>query len=139
MVPRLKVLFYLVPLLPVSAIAAGDAVSPEQIPGAVSVDTAKAKELFDDGVIFVDVRSDKDWNAGRIPDAEHLNLKSTFNEESFGALFSSKDEPAVIYCNGPKCLRSSKAAQKAVDWGYTNIYYFRTGFPSWKDAGYPVE
>ena len=52
---------------------------------------------------------------------------------------AGKDEAVVIYCNGEKCMRSSKACAQAVEWGFTNISYFRDGFPAWKAAGYPTE
>jgi len=55
-------------------------VSPMAIEGATVVDTAKAKALFDDGALFVDVRSNKDWGAGRIPDAVHIELKKVYSE-----------------------------------------------------------
>ena len=117
---------------------AGDKVSPMTIEGATSVDVVKAKALFDEGVLFVDVRSDKDWNAGRMPDAVHIELKKVFTEESLSKEIG-KDEPMVIYCNGEKCLRSSDAVAKAVSWGFKKINYYRDGFPAWKKAGYPVE
>lgn len=121
-----------------SASAVAEEVSPMTVPGATTVDAAKAKELFDQGVIFVDVRSDKDWAAGRIPDAVHIELKQDYNEGSLSAE-TGKGDPVVFYCNGESCLRSSDAAKMAVDWGFTNVYYFRDGFPAWKGAGYPVE
>jgi rhodanese-related sulfurtransferase len=118
-----------------SAIAAD---SPVSIEGAKSVDAAQAKALFDKGALFVDVRSDKDWAAGRMPDAVHLELKKVFTEESLGKV-AKKTDPIVIYCNGASCDRSSKATASAVGWGYTNVHYYRLGFPDWKSAGYPTE
>ena len=113
-------------------------VSPETVAGATTVDVAKAKELFDKGVIFVDVRKDKDWAAGRIPDAVHIELKKVLSEATLGKEVK-KDQPLVIYCNGASCMRSSKASAKAVGWGYKKVYYFRHGIPAWKAAGYPTE
>ena len=49
------------------------------------------------------------------------------------------DEDVVFYCSGVRCPRSSAGATRAVAWGYKKIYYFREGFPAWKNAGYPVE
>ncbi len=121
-----------------SAAMAGKKVSPETVSGAITVDAAQAKALFDDGILFVDTRKDKDWVAGRIPDAEHLDVKKAFSKESLADV-AAKDEPVVFYCNGTSCMRSSKAAKLAVDWGYEKVYYYRLGFPSWKQAGYPVE
>ena len=112
--------------------------SPETVDGAKSINAQEAKSLFNQGVIFVDVRKDSDWEAGRIPGAEHLDLESNYSEEALLAVVS-KDDPVVIYCNGIFCLRSSEAAKKAVKWGYQKIYYFREGYPSWKQSDYPVE
>ncbi len=122
----------------VPVVSAGDKVSPETIEGAATVDATKAKQLFDSGVLFVDVRKDKDWSAGRVPDAVHIELKKIFSEATLGKEVG-KDEPLVIYCNGASCMRSSKATAQAVSWGYSKIHYFRGGFPAWKTAGYPVE
>lgn len=113
-------------------------VSPMTVPGATTVSAAEAKALFDQGVLFVDVRSDKDWNAGRIPGAVHLELKHVLSEAKLAAE-AAKDEKIVIYCNGESCMRSSEASAEAVSWGFTSIQYFRDGFPAWKSAGYPVE
>lgn len=121
-----------------AATMAGDKVSPETVKGATTVNAAQAKAMFDKGTVFVDVRSDKDWAAGRIPDAVHLELKKVFNEASLVAVVK-KDQDVVFYCNGHSCLRSSEASEQAVGWGFTKVHYFRDGVPAWKDAGYPVE
>ena len=112
--------------------------SPTSVDGAKTVNTAESKALFDKGVLFVDVRRNKDWAAGRIPDAVHIELKKVLTEETLGKE-AKKSDPIVIYCNGVGCMRSSKASKKAVGWGYTNVYYYRLGLPSWKKAGYPTE
>lgn len=112
--------------------------SPATVAGATTIDGAKAKALFDKGVVFVDMRTDKDWGAGRIPGAVHLELSKVFSDASLGAKVK-KDQDVVMYCNGVSCLRSSEASAKAVGWGYKKVHYYRLGFPDWKAAGYPVE
>jgi rhodanese-related sulfurtransferase len=118
--------------------AQADKVSPETVKGAITIDGAKAKAMFDKGVVFVDVRNDKDWNGGRIPGAVHLDLHKNFTADAL-AKHVKKDQEVVMYCNGPSCMRSSEASEKAVGWGFTKVYYYRLGFPDWKAAGYPVE
>jgi len=113
-------------------------ISPKVINGAKTVNAQQAKKLFDQGVIFVDVRKDKDFAAGRVPDAVHIDLKKIYNKDTL-AKHVKKDQPVVIYCNGHKCIRSAKASEMAVAWGYKKVYYYRDGFPSWKKSGYPVE
>lgn len=112
--------------------------SPMSVPGAATVTVDEAASLFDAGTAFVDVRSDSDFEAGRIPGAVHLELKSVFNEDALLGVVD-KDEAVVLYCNGESCLRSSEASAKAVDWGFTQVSYFRDGFPAWDAAGHPVE
>jgi rhodanese-related sulfurtransferase len=112
--------------------------SPEQVAGATTIGNAEAKELFDQGVLFVDVRSQKAFDKGRIPDALLLDLKTQFNQEALAAE-AKTDAPIAFYCQGPKCGRAAVAAEKALAWGYQQVYYYREGFPGWKKAGYPVE
>lgn len=118
---------------------AADKISPMTVNGAKTVDAAKAKALFDKKVVFVDSRNDKDWDAGRIPGALHMDIhKGSLTQEALGVKVK-KDQEVVMYCNGEKCLRSSEAAAQAVGWGYSKVYYFRDGFPAWQAAGYPAE
>ena len=134
-IPMLTALLLLLASL---ALAASDDVSPEAVAGATTIDTATAKALFDRGVVFIDVRTDADWEAGRIPGAIHLELKHVYGVESLGTAVT-KDQEVIVYCNGIQCPRSSKAATKAVAWGFTKVYYYRLGFPDWQATGYPVE
>jgi rhodanese-related sulfurtransferase len=103
-----------------------------------TIDAAAAKAMFDRGVPFVDVRAAGDRSMGHVPGDVHLDLDDAFGEESLSAV-ASRDQPVVIYCMGPRCLRSSQACAKAVSWGFTQVFYFREGFPAWKAAGHPVE
>jgi rhodanese-related sulfurtransferase len=112
--------------------------TPTSVPGATTVDAAAAKQLFDAEAAFVDLRKENVWNSGRIPGAIWLDFKKSFTEETLAAEVD-KDEKLVFYCSGVRCPRSAKASTKALAWGYSDVYYFRDGFPAWKSAGYPVE
>ncbi len=115
--------------------------SPKTVPGATTVDTAQAKQLWLDGAGFLDPRKDSDWNAGHIPEAVHLHLHNPaqYNRANVEKAFPDKNAPIVAYCNGHSCHRSSHAAADLVKWGYKKVYYYRDGFPAWKAAGNPVE
>ena len=121
-----------------SALVNAADVSPAQVNGVTTIDTAKANQLFHGGAAFIDTRKLSDWDAGRIPDAIHLELYSNFTEASLSAEVT-KTDAIVCYCNGEECLRSSECSIKAKEWGFTNVYYYRDGFPAWKEAGHPVE
>jgi rhodanese-related sulfurtransferase len=112
--------------------------TPEQVAGATTVDVAQAKKLFDEEALFVDLRKENMWNAGRIPGAAWLEMKTAFNKEAL-VEEASTDEAIVFYCSGVRCPRSAKACEMAITWGYTKVYYFRDGYPAWKNAGLPIE
>ncbi len=112
--------------------------SPEQVAGAINTSVEQARELYDQGAVFVDVRNPRLYARKHIPGAFHLDLKYNFDEEKLAAI-AKKDQPIVIYCSGVKCGRSYRASEKAVSWGYTKVHYFRGGIVDWKKAGYPVE
>jgi rhodanese-related sulfurtransferase len=122
--------------LPSLAMAKEEA--PLSVDGATTVSVSEAKELFDQGALFIDPRGDADFDAGRVPGAVHLPLNGVLSEGALSEV-AKKDETLVFYCNGIKCGVSAKACAKAVAWGFTDIRYFREGFPGWEAAGYPVE
>lgn len=112
--------------------------TPLSVDGATTVDAAAAKQLFDQEAAFVDLRKENVWNSGRVPGAIWLDFQNGFTKEALLAAVD-KDESLVFYCSGVRCPRSAQAATKALAWGYGSVYYFRDGFPAWKQAGYPIE
>ncbi|MBK7354339.1 MAG: rhodanese-like domain-containing protein [Nitrosomonas sp.] len=115
-----------------------DSIAPKHVQGAQTIDTLTAKLLFDQKTPFIDVRKHEDFIAGHIPGAYHLSIKSNFDEPSLQAIVD-KESPVVVYCNGIHCMGSSIAAQKAVEWGWTTIYYYREGIPAWKNNAHPIQ
>lgn len=135
-----KTTIFLLGALITTGAFAGKKPSPETAQGATTIDAAQAKELWLKGALFIDTRKGADWDAGRVPGALHLNIKkkTEFNKENVLKHISLND-PVVSYCNAEKCHRAYKGAKKLVDYGFTKVYYFRSGFPSWKNANYPYE
>ena len=113
--------------------------SAESVDGATTVNAQQAKKLWREGAVFIDTRKDSDWEAGRVPGAVHINIKKPeFNKETILNHVGLNDY-VVSYCNAEKCHRAASGAKKLVGFGFTKVYYFRDGFPSWKNAGYPYE
>ncbi len=54
--------------------------SPEQVEGTTKVTVQQAKELFDKGVVFIDVRNSRYYEKGHIPGAFHFDFKHNFDE-----------------------------------------------------------
>lgn len=118
--------------------ALADQLAPEYVDGAETIDTVTAKSLFDRRIPFIDVRGLENFNAGHIPGAHHLPVKSDFTEQRLHAI-AAQNDPVVIYCNGIHCMGSSVAVQKAVAWGWTSVFYYREGVPAWKQYGLPIQ
>jgi rhodanese-related sulfurtransferase len=116
-------------------------VSPTEVQGAKTVNAEQVKTLWMQGVLCIDPRSKADWEAGRIPGALHMMSKSqAYQAQTVLAETGGRyDAPIVAYCNAESCLRAADLARDLVSWGFTHVYYFRDGFPAWKNAKYPYE
>ena len=134
---RKFLLLWIMFLFTAENIIAGDS-SPVKVIGATTAQTMTAKMYKDKGFTFVDVRSESDYNKGHIVGAKNLDVEQNFTEESLSKL-AKKNEPVVFYCTGVTCMRSSIATQKALDWGWTKVFYYRAGYNEWKMSGLEVE
>ena len=109
------------------------------VAGATKVDAAAAKQMFDEGSVkFIDVRAKVDHGWGTVPGAINLSLVTDLSKPSLMAV-ADLDDAVAFYCHGEHCPYSAYASAKALAWGFTKVYYFASGFPAWKEAGYPVE
>ena len=101
------------------------------------IDAATAKEMHDQGALFVDVRSKISFVHGHIPGALNLDVRQDDFVDQFQAA-ASPDQDIVIYCRGINCSRSAEAILLVRPLGYENLYYLKVGLPGWEDAGHPV-
>jgi rhodanese-related sulfurtransferase len=108
------------------------------VDGTTKIGVETAKALRDRGVTFIDVRAPKDFARGHVPGAKNIDVKTDMTRERLLQEASANDE-VVFSCHGRYCMDSACAAAKAVTWGFTRVYYFAGGFPTWREAGYPVE
>ena len=111
--------------------------APFSVSGAKTIDVGEAKYLYDNGALFLDVRSEDEWAIGHVTGAIHLDLASGF-EALFSASDDEKGTPVVIYCNSPESLRAAFASAVSVQWGFTNVFFFRGGYFSWMTSDYPT-
>ena len=113
--------------------------APKEVAGATTVDTDKVLEMIEDteGLVIIDARKDADRATGWIEDSIHI-VNTNVTPETLAEAIPAKDTPVIFYCNGPKCGRSSNATGKAVEAGYTNLYYYFGGMAHWTEAGLPL-
>ena len=113
--------------------------APENLEGTIRVGAEETAELIINtpNLLIIDSRKQIEFSKGHIQGAiSLLDTKMTLEQLSKHAV--DKSSPLLFYCNGERCLRSSRAATKALDWGYTKIYWFRGGWNEWVDKGMPI-
>ena len=61
------------------------------------------------------------------------------SKDGFDVSKLASNSKVVLYCNGPECWKSFKAALRANDSKrFEAVYWFRGGMPEWEKAGLPV-
>jgi 3-mercaptopyruvate sulfurtransferase SseA len=100
---------------------------------------ARAKELYDQGVVFVDARDDEEFNEGHIRGARHIEYEHA--ERQWEAAMRGVDpgSPVVVYCNGEGCNSSQLVADALRNVGFQKVFVFFGGWPAWSAAGYPLD
>lgn len=149
--PLLKVIGFIVVLF-LSSVHA-KTLSLEEVPGSTKVDAAKVAELMQQttlkngnkvrSILFIDTRKKKDLEqGGSIPGAVHFDLKKS-HEFNLSNILEHPHfvKDVLLFCNGHSCLRAQHATEKVLSWKQNgedegklgNVYYFRDGFPSYRD------
>jgi len=95
------------------------------------IDHAALRERLAE-VQLVDVRTDHEWEAGRIGGARHIVLNDL--TESAGEI--DRGRTVVFYCRGDS--RSEVAAQAFREAGYDAVA-LEGGIVGWAEAGLPLE
>jgi len=112
--------------------------SPEFVEGTERVNLEQAKKLHARDVLFIDVRSARQYAKRHIPGAINMFVNDGLTEQNL-LKHVKKGTPFVVYCNGAHCSLSYKAATSAVSWGFTGVKYFRGGARAWRLGGNPLE
>jgi len=86
-------------------------------------------------VVFVDGRSQLEWDQSHIPGAIALPLGDFEKDFPLEEKALRKAKILVAYCHGKGCHLSDGLAQKLVDKGFRNVAVFWGGFPAWHDSG----
>ena len=122
--------------------------TPETLTGAKLVSADDIANLQANGAVLIDSRVAPEYAEGHIKGAinvpyreksnKAVNFDASQDEFNLGKLPTDKAAAIVIYCNGPECWKSFKASAAAIKGGYTNINWYRAGFPDWKSKNRPI-
>ena len=99
------------------------------------VGTVQAIQLINrQNAVLLDVREDKEFAGGHVPNAVHIPLSALGGRGSELAKLTSR--PVVVYCD--RGQRASAAGAALAKLGFADIHQLTGGFRAWKDAGLPV-
>jgi ABC-type phosphate/phosphonate transport system substrate-binding protein/rhodanese-related sulfurtransferase len=122
--------------------------TPRSLDGVTIVSAAEAAEMMKKGIPLYDTRVEEEHRENHIKGAQWLPYgEKSSKEVGFDASkdrfdigrIADKNAPVVFSCNGAECWKSYKSCVAARKAGFTQVYWFRGGFPEWVAKGYPVE
>jgi rhodanese-related sulfurtransferase len=123
--------------------------TPTTLPGAKIISASEAKALIEKGVPVYDVRVKDEYHDARVPGAISIPYQESSAKEvdfdpvddkfDLNKLPKDKNTALMMYCDGTICWKSYKSAVMAVKAGWKNVYWFRGGFPEWKESKLPIE
>ena len=88
----------------------------------------------DDGQV-IDIRAQKEFNAGRISGAEHLSPENA-KKSDFSGLEKYKTKPIILVCTtGMTAQGTATAMHKA---GFEQVYVLAGGMGAWQSASLPT-
>jgi rhodanese-related sulfurtransferase len=85
--------------------------------------------------VVLDVRTQKEYDAGHIPGAVHIDFYSSDFKKQIAKLDKSKTY--LVHCASGG--RSAKACSQMEKLNFTNLYNLKGGMRAWEKAGKPVE
>jgi rhodanese-related sulfurtransferase len=101
------------------------------------IDIAGYRKMLEAGDkhILIDVREDREWDAGHAAGAIHLGRGIL--ERDIEKTVPDTNATLVLYCGGG--FRSALSADNLRQMGYTNAISLDGGWKAWSEAGMPVE
>lgn len=105
------------------------------LPTVREVDVAEARRRAAEGAILVDVREDREWEAGHARGAMHIG-KGVI-ERDIERKIPDAGAEVILYCGGG--FRSALAADSLRKMGYRNVASMAGGWRAWEAAGGEIE
>ncbi|AYJ47203.1 rhodanese-like domain-containing protein [Rhodococcus sp. P1Y] len=87
--------------------------------------------------VVVDTRNHQAWDQGHIPGALHIPT-ADLPRRAIDEL-PDRDADIVVYCWGPGCNGSTRAALALTQLGYTHVRELIGGFEYWAREGLAIE
>jgi rhodanese-related sulfurtransferase len=101
----------------------------------IDIEGYKKMQAAGEPHLLVDVREDREWDAGHAAGAMHLG--KGIIERDIEAKVPDKNTRLVLYCGGG--FRSALAADNLQKMGYTDAISLDGGWKAWQQASLPVD
>ena len=106
-----------------------------RLSGMLTVGAVEATQLSNrENAVFLDIREDKEYQGGHIPEAIHIPLSQLSGRVS--ELGKYKDCPVIAYCRSGN--RSNAAGGVLKKNGFESVYNLGGGIVAWEKANLPV-
>lgn len=101
----------------------------------ITVDEAYQIFISNKDYLFIDVRSEDEYNSGHIEGAIYIPVSEIENRLSE----IPEDKLVIVYCDGSSCSRSNMAASILTEDGFKQVYNIGGGgIFEWREKGYPI-
>lgn len=128
------ILLALLAILSLGVAACGPApaqVAVDNLPAEISID--EAHQLYQEGVFFLDVRTQEEWDEFHAPNSTLIPLNQLPNRVNE----LPSDEPIVVVCRSGN--RSQAGRDILLDNGFEEVSSMAGGLNAWRSAGYPIQ
>lgn len=106
-----------------------------RLSGMLTVGAIEATQLSNrENAVFLDIREDKEYQGGHLPEAIHIPLSQLSGRVS--ELGKYKDNPVIAYCRSGN--RSNAAGGVLKKNGFQSVYNLGGGIVAWEKANLPV-
>ena len=106
-----------------------------RLSGMQTVGAIEATQLSNrENAVFLDIRDDREYQHGHIPEAIHIPLGQL--SERVSELGKYKDNPVIAYCRTGS--RSNAAGSVLKKNGFETVYNLGGGIMAWEKANLPV-
>lgn len=105
------------------------------------ISVERAFQYWEEGMPFVDARTDHEREVGTIEGAVHLETRHFLPGGRVEPILEQLDRsfPVVVFCAGGDCDASENVAQRLIGRGFTEVYIMHEGFGAWQAAGHPTQ
>jgi rhodanese-related sulfurtransferase len=103
--------------------------------GGKEIGTLEATRLINANALVLDVREDKEFATGHIPQARHIPLGEL--EKRLGEIAKFKDKPVIL--TGSVGRGTAAALRLLQKNQFSRLYQLKGGIAAWEQASLPLE